>query len=60
MDEDEPPLLVSGPPDHDEAGAMSAVMEDVVLSKVPITIVTGMSNVYMKRACSHWLCFFSF
>jgi len=48
MDEDEPPLLVSGSLDHDETGAMSSEMEDVILSKVPITIVTGMSDVFWR------------
>jgi len=45
MDDDEPPLLVSGTTGQDEENAMSAEMEGVILNKVPITIVTGMSNI---------------
>lgn len=46
MDDDEPPLLVSGTTGQDEENIMSAEMEGVVLNKVPITIVTGRSDIY--------------
>lgn len=40
VDEDEPPLLVDNG-DEEDPGAVSAEMEGISLTKVPITIVTG-------------------
>ena len=41
VDDEEPPLLVDNDEQQDDAGHMSAELEGLQVSKVPITIVTG-------------------
>lgn len=40
IDDDEPPLLVSQS-DQNDAGNIAAEMEDLQVTKVPITLITG-------------------
>ena len=53
IDDDEPPLLVSGNGQDKDAGAVTADIESLQLSRVPITIVTGRIDIFHSNILSH-------